>query len=226
MVDWNQIGMSWTLVLPPSRPEALELARIRAIATKLDRTEAVAVLGSTPEFRDLLAELSFENVTVLDKNPKFYQAMSEYRIYRNRETLVEGDWMDTLSGHADHFSLILSDLTSGNVPYAGRPQFYEQIHNALVPGGYFVDKNLTNESPAVTVEEIKSKYITLPLNLQTVNYFSCEAIFCSTIPEELGVVETSEIYRILDESLDDMRTLSPDARGANDNTAWVLVVLW
>ena len=64
---WDRIA-DWHLVLPPSRPDVLELRRIRAVIDKLERGTSIGILGSTPEFRDLVAEMGFVNVFVFDKN--------------------------------------------------------------------------------------------------------------------------------------------------------------
>src|SRR5437868_2050771 len=102
----------WDLVLPPSRPSAHQLARIQRQIADIDRSEPVAILGSTPEFRDLLFENGFHDIYILERNLKFLTAMSEMRIYQNTEHMIEGDWLDTLPTFKTKFALILSDLTS------------------------------------------------------------------------------------------------------------------
>src|SRR3989338_4842770 len=122
---------NWVLVLPPSRPSALQLARIKETIQYLDRSFPVAVLGSTPEFRDLLCEGGFTNIYIMERNENFYKVMSKARIYQNPEHFVKGDWLKTLPQHKGMFAFILSDLTSGNVPYLCRSQFYNSITDSL-----------------------------------------------------------------------------------------------
>src|SRR5438874_2651655 len=83
MADTWDLIRTWNLVLPPSRPSARELAAIRDRLSDIPHDAPVAVLGSTPEFRDALYEMRYEHIFVLDRNVSFYRAMSEARIYRN-----------------------------------------------------------------------------------------------------------------------------------------------
>lgn len=197
METWDRM-QHWNLVLPPSRPSVDQLNWIRSALEATDRHSPVAVLGSTPEFRDLLCELGFHDVRVLDRNVSFYQAMSEARVYSNLETLVAGDWLDTLQTLPGVFSVVLSDLTSGNVPYELRERFYSGISDCLRPGGLFLDKVLTHSRNLIGFDEIVTKYSALPLNLLHVNHFSCEMLFCSELLEEAEVVDSSHFYGVLD----------------------------
>src|SRR5947209_2660378 len=119
---WDAM-VHWDLVLPPSRPSHPQLECIRATLQNVDRAAPVAVLGSTPEFRDLLHECHFRQIYVLDKNRTFYGKMSNVRIYRNPEIFLHGEWLELLPQHSGKFSVILSDLTSGNIPYTQRGCF-------------------------------------------------------------------------------------------------------
>ena len=164
MDTWD-LMKNWHLVLPPSRPSARQLAHIKSIASGIDRSAPVGVLGSTPEFRDLLHELGFSNIHVLERNMHFYEAMCAWRVYQNDERVIRGDWRKTLCSLRDTYALILSDLTSGNIPYTDRAAFYGLITSALRPGGIFCDKILTHEGPMLSLDYLFDKYTSLPLNL-------------------------------------------------------------
>jgi hypothetical protein len=164
----------------------------------LDRSKPVAVLGSTPEFRDLLFESGFRDIYILERNLTFLAAMSASRIYQNTERTIEGDWLETLPTLKAKFTLILSDLTSGNIPYEDRAGFYEMITGSLTEGGLFSDKVLTHPRPHIPLSVLVAKYAALPLNLSYINTFSCEAIFCSELLDIGGTVDSSLFYRILD----------------------------
>ncbi len=197
---WDRI-VDWDLVLPPSRPDVPDLRRIAKLARGLEKDAPVAVLGSTPEFRDLLCDWGFTRVSVIDKDKSFHARMNKLRVGRNVEAFVHSDWLEGLDNHKNHFSLILSDLTSGNVPYKQRTHFYASIRSSLTHGGWFVDKVLTNEAPLWRLDDLRARYIDRPLNLLSANYFSCEAIFCSELQIQSGVIETSKIYATLREFL-------------------------
>src|ERR671924_512788 len=94
MDTWDSM-INWNFVLPPSRPSKWQLDWISSHVKNIDLSSPVAVLGSTPEFRDHLYELGFTSIFVFDKNLSFYQRMSKARIYQNDENFVHGDWLDT-----------------------------------------------------------------------------------------------------------------------------------
>jgi hypothetical protein len=201
---WN-LMQHWDLVLPPSRPSATQLARIKSQIRDLDRSRPVAILGSTPEFRDLLFECGFQEIYVLEKHLRFLAAMSALRVYKNTERVIEGDWLTTLPTLKGKFALILSDLTSGNIPYNIRSQFYGLITRALTEGGLFCDKVLTHPGQHIPLSSLVEKYAELPLNLHYVNHFSCEALFCSELLDIERTVNSSLFYSILDERIQNER---------------------
>ena len=169
---WDHMT-DWHLVLPPSRPSSWYLNHILASTGGISRSAPVGVLGSTPEFRDLLRECGFTTIYVLDRSITFHRAVSRERVYSNEEHLLVGDWRETLPNLKNTFALILSDLTSGNIPYDYRSEFYKLLAGALSPGGILIDKVLTHPGSHIEIESIVRKYSRLPLNLQQINYFSC-----------------------------------------------------
>ena len=88
--------------------------------------------------------------------------------------------MQTLPGCAHKFAAIVSDLTSGNIPYSRRRRFYSLVAEALRPGGTFCDKLLSHPIPHESVAELLAKYENAPLNLDTLNRFNCESSFAAT----------------------------------------------
>jgi len=196
MKIWSH-DSTWNLVLPPSRPNDFQLSIIKNKIKSLPYDANVAVLGSTPEFRDLLFETNISNIYVFDKSIEFYKKMSSQRIYDNAEIFVSGNWLETLNGFNSYFDMVLSDLTAGNIEYEMRREFYRLIIRLLKENGCFIDKHLTNENGLLTLNEIQFKYSNLPVNLATVNDFSCEAIFCSELQAIPEVIDTTRIYRLL-----------------------------
>lgn len=194
MDTWNTIK-TWDMVMPPSRPDKWQLDVISDILVKKDKTCLVAVLGSTVEFRDLLFELGIKNVIIFEKNHDYYRETFEHKVYHvTDEKVVWGDWLSTLSKYNNTFDIILSDLTSGNIPYVSRRAFYENISNSLVVDGLFVDRILTKQIALHDINNLINKYSKLPVNIGTVNKFNCEMLFCSKYQEESKTVNTSAIY--------------------------------
>lgn len=204
MDSWD-LMTDWALVIPPSRPSTEQLLRTKAQIKNVDRSLPVAILGSTPELRDLLFECGFRRIHIMERNLNFYQSMDSLRVHHNEEELILGDWLDTLPGLSAKFAVILSDLTSGNIPYESRTRFYELVANALSPGGLFCDKVLTHPGEHIALALLEAKYAHLPLNLIHINYFSCEVLFCSELLDISSVVNSTLFYSVLEDRLKDAR---------------------
>jgi hypothetical protein len=207
MKIWSKHS-TWDFVLPPSRPDDFQLGLIRETVLKYDSsTICVGILGSTPEFRDLLYELNVKNIIVFDKSEDFYKKMSDYRIYTNSEIFVKGNWLNTLPEYNNYFDILLSDLTAGNVPYSERKKFYSLIAQSLKSNGRFIDKYLTNENGLLSLNEIDRKYSNLSINFININNFSCEAIFCSELQKEKAIIDTTCIYKKLKNRFQDNKRI-------------------
>ena len=198
MDAWNKIE-SWELVLPPSRPSRRHLDWFRKHLGELSLDDPVAILGCTPELRDLLAKLGFTNVYLLERNLDFIEKMNQLRVTQNQETVLHGDWMQVLPDCFERFSAVLSDLTSGNVVYHKRSNFYSLIAESIRPGGMFCDKLLSHPIPHHALDQLIDKYEEEPLNVDTLNRFNCEAFFCSELLTMFGRVDTSRFYKHLDQ---------------------------
>jgi hypothetical protein len=228
MDTWN-LMQHWNLVLPPSRPTNRQLTLVRSLIHNLDISRPVAVLGCTPEYRDLLYESGFQRIYVLEKNMNFFEAMTALRIYRNSEFVIEGDWLTTLPKLTGRFSLILSDLTSGNISYESRQAFYHCITTALEDKGLFFDKVLTHPGPNLIFKSLEEKYSLLPLNLLNINYFSCEMLFCSELLDIRQMVDTALFYSILAERVTNKRVrafVEHAKQITPDNCLWYYGRIW
>lgn len=200
MSEWKNMDQ-WEMVLPPSRPTVEELNRIEKYIDGYRRSEPIAVLGSTPEFRDLLYRMGFRRRFIFDKSVDFYHRMSGLLPTHTceGEQLIEGEWLDTLQHYDYSFQIILSDLTMGNISYNNRYSFYKAIANALILGGTFIDKVLAFDFKVPTINELFQKYEKLPINLRTINDFSSEVLFCSELVFERKEVNSTELYKFIDE---------------------------
>ena len=191
--SWGTM-LGWPYLSPPSRPSYFQLMKIREHCTSISKDTDVAVLGNTIEFRDLLFELGFKNIFILERNLEFYKAVQPLRIYNNQETLIHGDWLNTLDRFPNRFSIILSDLTSGNISYTHRPTFYQKIESTLTAGGIFCDKILTHSSEFLKSSELIESYKQHPPNWLYANKFNCELLFCSDLLLESQIVDTTKFY--------------------------------
>jgi hypothetical protein len=199
MSNWKDMD-NWEVVLPPSRPTVIELKRIEEYIGKYNCCEPIAILGSTPEFRELLARLGFEKRFVFDKSVEFYLRMSNLlpNSVKEGEHFVVGEWKETIKEYKDYFKIILSDLTMGNICYADREQFYRSIAEAIKIGGTFIDKVLAFDFEVPTIRDLFEKYEKLPINLRTINDFSSEVLFCSELVIRKKIINSTEFYEYID----------------------------
>ncbi len=196
--NWDAF-QSWQLVLPPNRPTESFLNSLRQNLLKSRSTNGkirVAVLGSTPELVDVFQEFGSAQIYVFDKSRIFFERMSGLRSFSGPVTFVEGDWLQTLRFYQDQFRFIASDLTSGNVPYNRRDEFYSRIGESLISGGQFVDRILINSFPLERLDKLDRRYRDRPLNLRTLNDFSSEYLFCSELTND-GMVDSTRFYELL-----------------------------
>ena len=200
MSNWDNM-LQWEVVLPPSRPTEEELNRIVKEISHYDKKLPVAVLGSTPEFREILHRLNFSNIYIFEKSIDFYNQMSELLpgYASENEQFILGNWLETLPIYPRRFQFVLSDLTMGNLPYEDRYSFYDSIYSSLVPGGVFIDKVLAFDFPVPSLEDLFRKYEDLPINLRTINDFSSEVLFCSELVMEKQMVNSTQFYKIIRE---------------------------
>lgn len=198
MSNWDNM-LQWEVVLPPSRPTEEELNRIIRNINSYDKKMPVAVLGSTPEFRDVLHYLNFSDIYIFDKSIDFYHQMSGLlpRKVSENERFVLGNWLETLPLYPQKFQFVLSDLTMGNLPYEERKNFYESIYYSLMLGGVFIDKVLAFDFQVPSLDDLFRKYEKLPINLRTINDFSSEVLFCSELVIKNQIVDSTKFYEII-----------------------------
>ena len=189
---------TWQSVTPPSRPDNWQLSIIKNELKNFSKKSKIAVLGSTIEFRDLLAQLGYNNIYVFERNLKFYNYITEFAKFEPEETVICGNWVDTLKNFEAHFDVVLSDLTSGNIPYLARNDFYRDISKTLLSSGIFIDRILTKSCPFIPLDNLISKYEKIEVTNQSVNSFNCEVLFCSTLLDNVDrVVDTNMFYDYL-----------------------------
>jgi hypothetical protein len=185
---------TWQLVKPPSRPDKWQLDICREMLLNFSRLRNVAVLGSTIEYRDLLAEMDNINVFIFEKNKSFYDYITKFSKHSLKETFVEGDWLEKLKNYTGYFNVILSDLTSGNIPYDQRETFYQGIAESMSKGAVFFDRLLAKPIPFIDLRMLMNKYRSLSVSIDTVNSFNCEVLFCSTLLDNADQIVDSTMF--------------------------------
>jgi hypothetical protein len=93
---------------------------------------------------------------------------------------------------------VLSDLTSGNIPYHLRDTFYAGISKSLAANGLFLDRILTKPISFLPLAGLIEKYRCLEVNNGTTNSFNCEVLFCSELLDnQQHIVDTNIFYEKL-----------------------------
>jgi hypothetical protein len=192
-MDYWNLMQFWDKVIPPSRPSLEQIQYLIKFAKYIDKDECIAVLGSTVEYRDALFELGFKNIYIFDQNEFFFRKSFEEKIYSNAEIFIHGNWLETIERYPNKFSLIVSDLTSGNISYNERKKFYSDIEASLKSQGHFYDKVLTHDN-FISLYNLIEKYKSMPMNNVSVNYFSCEFLFCSELLKDNLIVDSTDFY--------------------------------
>ena len=79
------------------------------------------------------------------------------------------------------------------------------------------------------MESIQKYYIDQPVNLKTINYFSCDAIFCSVLQKENMIIDINYIYKRLNECFKEpkLKRLIKDAHFVTpENCVWYYGEPW
>ncbi|HUD10837.1 MAG TPA: class I SAM-dependent methyltransferase [Candidatus Saccharimonadia bacterium] len=195
---WRGMGESrWRNFFPPHRPSEAYLKFCRSQLEGMSVLGSVAILGSTPELRDLVVETGQPEVHVLDISQTFHDSMDALRVYpKAPEILHLGNWPDMLPGFAGNFDAILSDLTLGNIPYDDRQRFFDGIRTALKPGGVFLDKVLTfGRVPLKRLAVLGQSYLKKPFNRHTVSDFIGDYFFGSETLAGVDIISTRAVIQ-------------------------------
>ncbi len=199
---WTVLARKWMYYLPPGRPSSLDLDNIESLIRQhIPRKGAKAlILGSTPEYRDLLHRLGFL-VSVADRNSDMVNAMKELRVYDSDEDIYVDDWFLFLPKHKREFDVILGDFIQGNVSYEKQGELYELISKALAPNGVFIERVLTfrDDSPIYLSDQLITEYAKSPINLTTLNDMMFRLFFTSDLVYKWKMVDVNKVYEFLRE---------------------------
>ena len=104
------------------------------------------------------------------------------------------DWMDALPGMPEHFDLVASHFTHGNVPFTDRGEFFRIVASALEPTGIFYDVVFNPPLSLFDHADLRKRFDTVPLNLSTFNVFNAMGVFQSAPIRDAGCIDSTEIY--------------------------------
>ncbi len=160
--QWTQsIAGQWHLFLPPTRPSLSELVVIEKYLVSLLKKKGararVAILGSTPEYRDLCQSYGAP-YWCIDYSEENFIGLAQYM--RHKETtdhLLVADWRDM--AFEDSFDLFLGDLATTVVPVSDHEKIFKNIKGHLLKGGKALLKTPLRESnDSLSYEHIFRSY--------------------------------------------------------------------
>lgn len=159
---WNATYPSrWYEFGPPMRPSKSDVELYRKlILQRKNKTEKAVILGSTPELRDLLAEVGILTTAVTDFSIGMLEGMTRFlKIAKpENEIWLKANWISAPLSHK-YFDLVISDLPFDQLAKENIKLLLEKIRNILTPEGslivrvHYPDPKLIKETPNKIIEE-------------------------------------------------------------------------
>jgi SAM-dependent methyltransferase len=162
---WDQVDDArWAETFPPWRPNVREREQLAELI-RSHRGGRAALMGSTPELRDLLwaAKLPTD---VVEQSASMYRVMATRCRDTSLETFRESDWLAWFRACPDQsYDLILGDLVIRILPDEVVAPLFEQLHRALAPGGRLCLRMHIVDGPRsqIDVAELVTRYSRLRL---------------------------------------------------------------
>ena len=107
---WARGARKWPSTTSPWRPSPGDIAIYRRLLSEKAAGGRVVILGTTPELRDLLAELGAAPLLV-DMSPDMYRTTSSLlcKADPSQETWIEADWCEARLPE-NSFDLVIGDM--------------------------------------------------------------------------------------------------------------------
>ncbi|MEM4137238.1 MAG: hypothetical protein QXV64_00930 [Candidatus Anstonellaceae archaeon] len=146
LLGWESIVRKWGQTKYPRRPSSEDLKKIEPLVSK--HQGQVAIFGATPEFRYMLAKISFQKANsydlfLIEKSDLSFRVMNsilkkEFKLVPKKEQLVSADW-EEFSFPKNQFSLLLGDTILGYLQTKERlEKFLNNCYYSLEPRGSFI----------------------------------------------------------------------------------------
>ncbi|MDD2646995.1 MAG: methyltransferase domain-containing protein [Patescibacteria group bacterium] len=156
---WGGAKAPWR----PTKKEVLFFKNfIKRLLKERERLE-ILILGSTPEFRDMLFGMRGVKVTLIDLNLTAKKGMDKLcRASNKREKLVMGDWLKMNHLFPFHyFDVIVNDEGFENIDVKKHTLLFKNIHDILKRDGYFLSGRACLEplrKTRITFKQFFAKY--------------------------------------------------------------------
>ena len=144
---WSNISKDYNkLVTDILRPTKQQLEIKQEIIKKYSQGKnhlKGLVLGSTPEFRDLLISCGFQSYAV-DHNPDILKAMSKLMTFKNHklDKQIKSNWLE-MDFSDNYFDLILGDVSFNQIiDTDDLNKLLTRLKRILKPGGLLISREL------------------------------------------------------------------------------------
>ena len=141
---WDGIGYPW-------RPANEEIKAIKKILDTCEVDSRIALLGCTPEIRELISKKNIR-FDVVDISKKMYDEMGSICRTSSGEKFINSDWIRYFSKKQNYYDLIIGDLIERLLPTNRLIMLSEILNNSLKSGGSvllrsdYYSKKIKNEN--------------------------------------------------------------------------------
>lgn len=116
LLFWEQSNAEgWKKINYPWKPSNTELGEISKFIKNIRKSSRVALLGSTPEIRSLMAREKI-NLDVVDFSKRMYLEMDRICESKDNEIFINSDWIEYFLGKKGVYDLIVGDLIERLLP--------------------------------------------------------------------------------------------------------------
>lgn len=159
--QWTtSVASQWGLFLPPARPSLSELSVLEKILLGQKQKKPdlkVAILGSTPEYRDLCQTYQI-NYKCLDYNKDNFLTLRNYLLHKDKDdNLLLSDWREM--NFEETFDVFMGDLATTVTLVKDHDIIYQNIKKHCNSKALFLLKVVLREDNDIRAhKEIFSKY--------------------------------------------------------------------
>lgn len=128
--QWTKsVASQWGLFLPPARPSLSELVVIERFLLNLKKAKKnnfkMAILGSTPEYRDLGQQYSVD-YKCIDYDADNFKTLRQFMLHKDDDkNLIIADWRDM--NFDGRFDFWIGDLATTVTPVADHEKLFKNI---------------------------------------------------------------------------------------------------
>lgn len=161
---WERLISSWGQISSPIRPSSGDCEIYQGYLGRKEEIERVLILGSTPEIRDLAAQLPKSEVYVADFSHQMLSGMLKFTRHTDpaNEIWIKDDWLSLFLPERS-FDVIIGDLLLQQIPPENEKKFLKKVNSLLKKDGIFISRfhfmseRFRNKDIEEIVKEVEAK---------------------------------------------------------------------